>query len=80
MLELLKAQPADALLALIKLYAADDRPTKIDLGVGVYRTADGATPVFKAIKAAEARLLDGQDSKSYLGPEGDMGFVRAIMP
>lgn len=80
MLELLKAQPADALLALIKLYAADDRPTKIDLGVGVYRTADGATPVFKAIKAAEARLLDTQDSKSYLGPEGDMGFVRAIMP
>jgi aspartate/tyrosine/aromatic aminotransferase len=26
---------------------------KIDLGVGVYRTEDGATPVFAAIKAAE---------------------------
>ena len=80
MLENLTAQPADALLALIKLYAADSRADKIDLGVGVYRTAEGATPVFKAIKAAEARLLEGQDSKSYLGPEGDMGFVRAIMP
>ena len=80
MLENLTAQPADALLALIKLYAADGRADKIDLGVGVYRTAEGATPVFKAIKAAEARLLEGQDSKSYLGPEGDMGFVRAIMP
>ena len=80
MLEHLTAQPADALLALIKLYAADSRADKIDLGVGVYRTAEGATPVFKAIKAAEARLLEGQDSKSYLGPEGDMGFVRAIMP
>jgi len=79
-LENLTAQPADALLALIKLYAADGRADKIDLGVGVYRTAEGATPVFKAIKAAEARLLEGQDSKSYLGPEGDMGFVRAIMP
>jgi len=79
-LENLTAQPADALLALIKLYAADSRADKIDLGVGVYRTAEGATPVFKAIKAAEARLLEGQDSKSYLGPEGDMGFVRAIMP
>ncbi|WP_373488335.1 aromatic amino acid transaminase [Blastomonas sp.] len=80
MLEQLTAQPPDALLALIKLYAADSRPAKIDLGVGVYRDSSGGTPVFQAIKAAEARLLAAQDSKSYLGPEGDMGFVRAIMP
>jgi len=80
MLEALSPQPADALLGLIKLYNADPRPEKIDLGVGVYRTATGATPVFKAIKAAEARLLETQDSKSYLGPEGDMGFVRALIP
>jgi aromatic-amino-acid transaminase len=80
MLEALSPQPADALLGLIKLYNADPRPEKIDLGVGVYRTATGATPVFKAIKAAEARLLETQDSKSYLGPEGDMGFVHALIP
>jgi len=80
MLSQLTAQPPDALLALIKLYAADPRADKIDLGVGVYRDASGGTPVFKAIKAAEARLVDAQDSKSYLGPEGDMGFVRAIQP
>jgi len=80
MLEALSPQPADALLGLIKLYNADPRPEKIDLGVGVYRTATGATPVFKAIKAAEARLLETQDSKSYLGPEGDMGFVRGLIP
>ncbi|MEZ5710492.1 MAG: aromatic amino acid transaminase [Blastomonas sp.] len=80
MLEQLTAQPPDALLALIKLYAADSRADKIDLGVGVYRTSDGATPVFRSIKAAEQRLVDGQDSKSYLGPEGDMAFVRALMP
>ncbi len=80
MLDHLPAQPADALLALIKLYAADPRPTKIDLGVGVYRTATGATPVFAAIKAAEQRLLETQNSKSYLGPEGDMGFVEALKP
>lgn len=80
MLEALSPQPADALLGLIKLYNADPRPEKIDLGVGVYRTASGATPVFKAIKSAEARLLETQDSKSYLGPEGDMGFVHALIP
>ncbi len=80
MLNRLSPQAPDALLALIRLHAADPRDDKIDLGVGVYRTEDGATPVFRAIKAAEQRLVQEQDSKSYLGPEGDMGFVNALMP
>ena len=80
MLDTLDQQPPDALLALIKLFEADPNPDKIDLGVGVYRTADGATPVFAAIKAAERKLADTQPTKAYLGPEGDMGFVRALMP
>ncbi|HEX7751037.1 MAG TPA: amino acid aminotransferase [Novosphingobium sp.] len=80
MLTNLQQQPADALLALIKLHNADPRADKIDLGVGVYKTGQGDTPVFGAIKAAEARLVETQDSKAYLGPEGDMGFVEALMP
>jgi aromatic-amino-acid transaminase len=76
----LQQQPADALLALIKLHNADPRSDKIDLGVGVYRTDTGATPVFAAIKAAERTLLETQISKAYLGPEGDMDFVHALMP
>jgi len=80
MLDRLEPQAPDALLALIRLYAADPRADKIDLGVGVYRTEDGATPVFAAIKAAEQVLVDRQESKSYLGPEGDMGFVTGLMP
>jgi aromatic-amino-acid transaminase len=80
MLDRLDQQPPDALLALIKLHDADPRADKIDLGVGVYRTGNGATPVFGAIKAAEQKLVDEQDTKAYLGPEGDMGFVHALMP
>ena len=80
MLSNLEQQPADALLALIKLHNDDPRGDKIDLGVGVYRTGQGDTPVFGAIKAAEQTLIDTQTSKSYLGPEGDMGFVHALMP
>ncbi|GAA0272039.1 tyrosine aminotransferase [Alteraurantiacibacter aestuarii] len=80
MLDRLEQQPPDALLALIKLYEADTRADKIDLGVGVYRTADGGTPVFGCIKAAEAKLVAEQPTKAYLGPEGDMGFVHALMP
>lgn len=80
MLQRLEQQAPDALLALIKLYAADTRSDKIDLGVGVYRTGQGDTPVFGAIKGAEKWLVENQDSKSYLGPEGDLGFVHALMP
>ena len=80
MLTNLQQQPADALLALIKLHNDDPRADKIDLGVGVYRTGQGETPVFGAIKAAEKKLVETQDSKAYLGPEGDMGFVHALMP
>jgi aromatic-amino-acid transaminase len=80
MLTNLIQQPADALLALIKMHNDDPRASKIDLGVGVYKTGQGDTPVFGAIKAAEKRLLETQDSKAYLGPEGDMGFVEALMP
>jgi len=80
MLDNLQQQPADALLALIKLHNSDPRPDKIDLGVGVYRTGQGDTPVFGAVKEAERRLVEAQESKAYLGPEGDMGFVTALMP
>ena len=78
MFEKLQPQPADSLLSLIKLYKADARADKIDLGVGVYRDENGRTPVFKAVKLAEQRLVEQQESKSYLGPEGDMDFVAAI--
>ena len=76
----LKAQAPDALLALIGLFAADPRSDKIDLGVGVYRDETGGTPVFRAVKAAEAKLVESQSSKSYLGPEGDVRFTELLQP
>ncbi|WP_114393120.1 aromatic amino acid transaminase [Oleisolibacter albus] len=71
----LQQQPADALLALIGQYRADPRPHKLDLGVGVYRDEAGNTPVPAALKEAEQRLWQRQDSKSYLGPEGNEAFT-----
>lgn len=75
MLETLETQPPDPLLALIGMYRDDPRTDKIDLGVGVYRDEAGRTPVMTAVKSAEYALLKNQQSKSYLGPEGDPGFV-----
>ncbi len=73
-------QPPDAVLAVSKMFREDPRPHKIDVGVGVYRDANGRTPVFAAMKAAEARLLETQETKAYLGPEGDFGYLERLSP
>jgi len=78
MFNALTPKPDDPLLAIIGLYAADPRTNKIDLGVGVYRDPEGKTPVLRAVKQAEQKVLEGQASKSYLGLAGDVGFVDCI--
>lgn len=71
---------SDSLLALIALANADSRLEKIDVGVGVYRDAEGRTPVLRAVKEAERRLWERQDSKGYLGGAGDKVFPELLKP
>lgn len=78
MFEKLQAVPADPLLGLIARYQKDPRPNKIDLGVGIYKTDAGDTPVLQCVKAAEAHLLQHQNSKAYLGPRGDVTFTNLL--
>jgi aspartate/tyrosine/aromatic aminotransferase len=72
--ETLQAAPPDAILGLITEHKNDPRPQKIDLGVGVFRTAAGETPVLDVVKQAEQRIIDTQDSKAYIGTAGDPQF------
>lgn len=76
----LQEQKADALLALIGLYGADPRPDKIDVGVGVYRDAAGGTPILRSVKAAERILIETQQTKAYLGSQGDALYVELLRP
>ena len=78
MFETLKAQPADKILALVQAYREDPRDTKIDLGVGVYKDASGNTPVMRAVKAAEQRIWENQDTKAYTGLAGDPAYTNAM--
>ena len=78
MFESLQAAPADAILGLIAEHRNDPRPEKIDLGVGVYRTADGRTPVLSSVKQAEQMLVDTQGSKAYIGTAGAADFNSAM--
>jgi aromatic-amino-acid transaminase len=78
MLETLKPQPADKILALMGAYRADPRLGKIDLGVGVYKDATGLTPVMRAVKAAEKRLWETETTKTYTGLAGEPEFLSAM--
>ena len=76
----LQPRQPDALLGLIRQYRSDKRAEKLDLGVGVYRDAAGATPILRSVKAAERSLVESQTTKGYLGPEGDLGFIERLKP
>jgi aromatic-amino-acid transaminase len=71
---------SDSLLALIALANADTRPHKIDVGVGIFRDAEGRTPILKVMKEAERRLLETQTTKAYLGGAGDKRFAELLRP
>lgn len=79
MFETLSKAPGDKILALMGEYAADSRPTKIDLGVGVYKDEKGVTPVMSSVRKAEQLMLSNEKTKSYLGIAGNKGFGAAVL-
>ncbi|MGR9235454.1 amino acid aminotransferase (plasmid) [Rhizobium leguminosarum] len=79
MFETLTAAPPDKILSLSVLYRNDARPTKVDLGVGVYKDSQGATVIMRAVRDAEKRLYESQTSKTYVGMAGDEGFNKAML-
>ncbi|WOT03628.1 amino acid aminotransferase [Shewanella youngdeokensis] len=70
--------PADPILGLTDAFKADPRQDKVNLGVGIYKDESGKTPILKAVKLAEEKLLTSEKSKSYLGMEGVQAYNRAV--
>lgn len=79
MFESLPAKQPDAILKLMMAYREDPRTDKLDLGVGIYKDANGATPVMKAVKSAEGQLLEEQNTKAYVGPLGSPAFNQRMI-
>lgn len=76
MFENITAAPADPILGLADLFRADDRPNKINLGIGVYKDETGQTPVLTSVKKAEQYLLENETTKNYLSIDGLADFAR----
>ncbi len=79
MLEQLAPPAEDPILSLTVAYRQDERDDKLDLGIGVYRTADGHTPVMAAVREAAIAIAAQQDSKSYVGLAGNEAFNQAMI-
>ena len=78
MFQTLTPPPGDPILKVMTLYREDPRSAKVDLGLGVYKDAQGNTPVMRAVKAAERRLVETQETKTYTTLSGDPAFRAAM--
>lgn len=70
------AAAADPILGLTDAFRADARTGKVNLSVGVYQDAEGASPVLATVKAAERLILSGESTKAYLPISGDGAYTR----
>jgi len=78
MFEELEMAPPDPILDLKVAFKEDPNPAKIDLTAGVYKDDEGNTPIFHAVKLAEARLLELETDKSYLSIEGSAEYAAVV--
>ncbi len=69
----------DKILRLMQMFREDTRTDKIDLGVGVYKNADGMTPIMRAVKTAEKQLWEAETTKSYVALAGAPDFNDAMI-
>ena len=70
--------PADPILGLTEAFNADQNPHKVNLGVGVYQDGNGKVPVLKAVREAEVRWHEREDSKSYLPIDGVPAYNKQV--
>lgn len=70
--------PADPILGLNEAFAKDTRTGKINLGVGIFKDTNGATPVLNSVKKAEALLLSNEKTKNYLPIEGAAVYGKLV--
>ena len=73
-----KSCAPDPILGIRDAFLQDPATHKLNLAVGVYRTAEGKPLVLECVKSAEAKLLEeqraGRTFKEYLPPEGMSRF------
>jgi aromatic-amino-acid transaminase len=60
------AAPPDPILGLTEAFVADQRPSKVNLGVGVYQDESGKVPVLECVREASDRINAEGAPRPYL--------------
>jgi aromatic-amino-acid transaminase len=76
--ESVELAPRDPILGLTETFAADTRPTKVNLGVGVYCDDQGKVPLLRAVREAERARVDAGVPRGYLPIEGLAAYDAAV--
>lgn len=71
--------PEDPIFGLIKAFAADPNPNKVNLGIGSYKTADNQSLLLTCVSKAEIELAKRHLFKEYLPIEGDDTFLKLAL-
>ncbi|HLD68046.1 MAG TPA: amino acid aminotransferase [Pseudomonas sp.] len=70
--------PRDPILGLNEAFNADPRPTKVNLGVGVYTNEEGRIPLLRAVAEAEKARIAAHAPRGYLPIEGIAAYDQAV--
>ncbi|MFZ6870889.1 aromatic amino acid transaminase [Undibacterium sp. Di27W] len=70
--------PRDPILGITEAFNADQNPTKVNLGVGVYYDDNGKVPLLECVKKAEAILMEKFSPRTYLPIEGLAAYDKAV--
>ena len=70
--------PRDPILGLNEQFAADTRPGKVNLGVGVYFDGDGKLPLLACVAEADRRLMASPRPWGYLPIDGIAAYDKAV--
>jgi aromatic-amino-acid transaminase len=70
--------PRDPILGLNETFNADQRPTKVNLGVGVYFTEEGKIPLLRAVEQVEKQMSETPKPRGYLPIEGIAAYNQGV--
>ena len=70
--------PRDPILGLNEAFAADPRPQKVNLGVGVYYDEEGRIPLLASVKTAEEARVRQAKPRGYQPIEGPAAYTGAV--
>jgi aromatic-amino-acid transaminase len=70
--------PRDPILGITEAFNGDERPTKVNLGVGVYYDESGKIPLLECVKRAEHQLVETVRPRGYLPIDGMPAYDQAV--